>query len=115
MALREPDPFLERIQKKEELFEDSYLYIGFSSYSGCSINLRVSAQKARNDLNKIKLEQHRLAREKMFREVKSFFTINEPFYREMLAKEDQIRENIRLRKQKMLDIGLANLYYKTNE
>jgi hypothetical protein len=56
------------IQSKaqEQVFEDKFLYICFESVTGCSITLTLKTILSRQHFNKLRLQQYRAHKEKIY-------------------------------------------------
>lgn len=68
----------------QDTFEDRYLYFSISSIMPCSLKIKFAQSEKHDDLVKLELERKREAKAELRKNIMSYFTEKDPYYREML-------------------------------
>ena len=98
-----------------EWFSDKYLYFGIKSMRGCSLILSILQSKPRSNHNKVKLEKYKAQQERLFNTINSYFTPDEPYYRDMLEMVRQEKELANRHKKLLMEFGPVKLFQKDEE
>jgi len=112
----------------EKRFVEPQVYIKFSSNLGCSIQVRLELPESRDKINKMNLKNQKAEMQRKFEEVEQYFTVQDPYYREMLQmvkekkrknrefaqaiRNKQIRELIETQSLGNTRIETCDIYFK---
>lgn len=99
---------------QEQIFQDQYIYIGFhSELQDISFTILIKQMESRENLNKLKLEQHQKERQELLANIEKVIK-QDSYYNDMLHLKSEQRAFIQKHRD-FLDQNGYGIYYPDEE